>query len=449
MTKPALLKIACILFAFCAATATASPAQVLTTLHSFTGYPNDGAGLDSALARGSDGNFYGTTGGGGESCGPSGCGTVFKITPGGTETTLYSFCPAYPNPCTDGVDPYGALVQGRDGNFYGTTSSGGTGADDAGTVFKITPSGTLTTLYSFCSQPNCADGRYPSGGVVLATDGNFYGVTGGGGSNNCTDDGCGIIYKITPSGTRTTIYSFCSQNNNCPDGYNPGGLILASDGNFYGTTGHGGASGNGCGGYGCGTIFKMTPSGTLTTLYSFCPLGGCRLEAPDGQFPNGKLLQASDGNFYGATSSGGANQVGFCTEFGCGTLFKITPGGTLTTLYSFCAQTNCVDGWNPSAPPVQGTDRNFYGVTYAGGTSAYCDYGCGTIFKITAGGTLTTLYSFCTRSGCADGLLPDAALVPAPNGIFYGSTGGDANNSYGTVFRLTLPRNCVVCANID
>src|SRR5271166_94706 len=205
MNKATLLKIVCILFAFCATTAIASPAQILTTRHSFTGYPFDGVG-PGALTRASDGNFYGTTGAGGDNCSPTGCGTVFKITPGGTETTLYSFCPDYPYPCTDGDDPNGALVQAPDGSFYGTTSSGGRGADDAGTVFKITPTGTLTTLYSFCSQPNCADGRYP-GGVVQATDGNFYGVTGGGGSNNCTDDGCGTIFKITPSGTLTTLYS--------------------------------------------------------------------------------------------------------------------------------------------------------------------------------------------------------------------------------------------------
>jgi uncharacterized repeat protein (TIGR03803 family) len=447
MNKATLLKIACILFAFCAATAIASPAQILTTLHSFTGYPFDGAGLDSAVARGSDGNYYGTTGAGGDNCSPTGCGTVFKITPDGTETTLYSFCPDYPYPCTDGDDPYGALVQARDGNLYGTTTSGGTGG--GGTVFKITPSGTLTTLYSFCSQPNCADGWYP-GAIVQATDGNFYGTTAAGGANNtgCIADGCGTIFKITPSGTLTTLYSFCSQSN-CPDGYNPWGLIQATDGNFYGATGHGGASGNGCGGDGCGTIFKITPSGTLTTLYSFCPLGGCQLEAPDGQFPNGELLQANDGNFYGTTSSGGANQIGFCAEFGCGTVFKITPSGKLTTLYSFCSQNNCVDGWNPSGAPVQATDGNFYGVTYAGGTSTHCDYGCGTIFKITPGGTLTTLYSFCSRSGCSDGQLPDAALVPAPGGNFYGTTDEGGTSNDGTVFRFTLLRACTVCPNVE
>ncbi len=408
---------------------------MLTTLHSFTGYPFDGAGLDSAVARGSDGNYYGTTGAGGDNCSPSGCGTVFKITPDGTEATLYSFC-SQPN-CTDGVDPYGALVQAPDGNFYGTTSSGGSGADDAGTVFKITSSGTLTTLYSFCSQNNCVDGRYPNG-VVLATDGNFYGTTSTGGANpGCIGDGCGTIFKITPSGTLTTLYSFCSQNNNCPDGYNPWGLIQAADGNFYGATGHGGASGNNCDGLGCGTIFKITPSGTLTTLYNFCTQTGC----PDGEFPNGELVQARDGNFYGTTPQGGAN----CPDNGtCGTVFKITPSGNLTTLYSFCSLSRCADGAYPTAPPVQATDGNFYGTTYGGGADL-----SGTVFKITPNGALTTLYSFCPARGCADGLFPDAALVQAPDGNFYGATDEGGTSNYGTVFRFTLLRACTVCPNVE
>ncbi len=350
---------------------------------------------------------------------------LFKVTPGGTETTLYSFCPDYPYPCTGGANPYGALVQAPDGNFYGTTS---------GTVFKITPSGTLTTLYSFCSQPNCADGYSPNG-MVLATDGNFYGTTNSGGFANCPD-GCGTILKITPSGTLTALYSFCSQGN-CPDGYTPWGLIQAVDGNFYGATGHGGASGNGCDGYGCGTIFKMTPSGTLTTLYSFCTQTGC----PDGEFPNGELVQARDGNFYGTTPQGGAN----CPDNGtCGTVFKITPSGNLTTLYSFCSLSRCADGAYPTAPPVQAADGNFYGTTYGGGANL-----SGTVYKITPNGALTTLYSFCPARGCADGLFPDAALVPAPDGNFYGTTDEGGTSNYGTVFRFTLLRACTVCPNVE
>ncbi len=430
MNRGTLLRIACILFAFCATSAIASPAQVLTTLHSFAGY--DGAGVDSAVTLGSDGNYYGTTSGGGAYCGPNdGCGTVFVMTPSGNLTTLYSFCPDYPYSCSDGFDPYGALVRGPDDNLYGTTSSGGTGAHDAGTVFKITTSGTLTTLYSFCSQPNCVDGRYPNG-IMKATDGNFYGTTNSGGIANCPD-GCGTIFKMTPDGTLTTLYSFCYQNSDCPNGYTPWGMIQARDGNFYGITGHGGASGNQCDGEGCGTFFKMTPDGTLTTLYSFCTQTGC----PDGEFPNGQLVQANDGNFYGTASEGG---ISTCFPNGCGTVFKITPTGTLTILYSFCSQDNCADGRYPTAPPVQGTDGNFYGTTYTGGA----DYN-GTIYKITPNGALTTLYSFYP----ANGSQPGTTLVPAPGGNFYGTTNQGGTSNDGTVFRFTLPRTCAACPNVE
>ncbi len=180
---------------FCAATAIASPAQTLKTLVSFNG--TDGASPTSIPIQGSDGNFYGTTYQGGASniC-AGGCGTVFKMTPGGMLTMLYSFCSQ--GVCTDGAEPVGDLVQGTDGNFYGTTSVGGANDNNGvgvGTVFKITAGGTLTTLYSFGSQPNFADGADPVAGLVQASDGNFYGTTAGGGAN-----GWGTVFKITPNG---------------------------------------------------------------------------------------------------------------------------------------------------------------------------------------------------------------------------------------------------------
>jgi len=234
-------------------------AQTFTTLHSFDN--TDGASPWAAFLQATDGNFYGTTAGGG----PDGYGTVFKITPSGTLTTLHSF---------DGVDgsgPYAGLIQATDGNFYGTT--GGRGANGYGTVYKITPSGTLTVLYSFCSQSDCTDGAETYAGLIQATDGNFYGTAFIGGAN-----GGGTVYRITPSGTLTVLYSFCSQSG-CTDGAYPyGGLVQATNGNFYGTTGGGGANTTECNGHGCGTVFEITPSGTLTTLYSFCSQSGC----PDG-----------------------------------------------------------------------------------------------------------------------------------------------------------------------
>jgi uncharacterized repeat protein (TIGR03803 family) len=346
-----LVKVFCVILVFCAATAIASPAQILTTLYSFAAPPGDNSSPYAGLVQASDGNFYGTASGG-ECCI---FGSVFKITPSGALTTLYNFCSQ--SGCTDGAFPLAGLVQGTDGNFYGTTNEGGTGTclgDCDGTVFKITPDGILTTLYSFCSQPDCADGTLPSTGLIQATDGNFYGTTAYGGANGLLS---GTVFRITPSGTFTTLYNFCSQSD-CSDGAQPSGLVQATDGNFYGTTS------SGCSHYGCGggTVFKITPSGTLTTLHSFSDAGGAN--------PYAGLVQATDGNFYGTTLFGGASNN--CDK-GCGTVFKITPSGTLTTLHTF----DGTDGELPYAGLIQATDGNFYGTTYAGGA-----YGGGTVFRL-------------------------------------------------------------------
>jgi uncharacterized repeat protein (TIGR03803 family) len=269
-------------------------AQTLTTLHSF--YGKNGAAPFAGLVQATDGNLYGTTGGGGANK----VGTVFRISPGGGPVkTLYSFCSQ--GGCTDGAEPRAGLVQGSGGNFYGTTFAGG--ANGEGTVFKITPSGTLTTLYSFCSQSGCTDGDEPLAGLVQGTGGNFYGTTRGGGvSTDCgVSNGCGTVFRITPSGALTTLYSFCSQSR-CVDGRVPAaGLVQATHGNLYGTTSDGGAK---CrfGDYACGTVFKITPSGTLTTIHSFCSRSGCK-----GGGPEAAVVQATDGNFYGTTVPGGAN----------------------------------------------------------------------------------------------------------------------------------------------
>jgi len=183
------------------------------------------------------------------------CAAMAPALPAQVLTTLNSF---------DGTDGKGANgpVQGSDGNFYGTTEYGGSYLD--GTVFKITPEGTLTTLYSFCSQQNCTDGEGPDAGLIQASDGNFYGTTAIGGAKTSY----GTVFRITPSGTLTVLYNFCSESG-CADGAGPrAALVQASDGNFYGTTWEGGAGTN-CASYGCGTVFKIRPDGTLTTLYSF------------------------------------------------------------------------------------------------------------------------------------------------------------------------------------
>ncbi len=390
------------------AAASMASAQTFTQLHNFDG--TDGANPNAALVQATDGNLYGTTAtGGANSCiilEVNGCGTVFKITPSGTLTTLHSF------DFTDGAGP-NALIQATDGNFYGITEEGGANTTcnsdyGCGTIFKITPSGTVTTLYNFCSQSDCPDGEWPLAGLVQATDGNLYGTTSGGAN------AAGTVFKITSSGTLTTLYRFCSQSG-CTDGTVPSGtLVQATDGNLYGTTGADGANGRG------GTVFRITPRGTLTTLYSFCSQDGCA----DGSVPNA-LIQATGGNFYSTTYLGGA--------YDYGTVFKITPRGTLTTLYSFCSQSGCPDGRLPSVGLMQATDGNFYGTTPLRGIHSQG----GTVFKITPRGRLTKLYSFCTQSGCPDGN-GAAGLTQATNGELYGTTGGGGAYSDGTVFSLSV-----------
>jgi uncharacterized repeat protein (TIGR03803 family) len=304
----------------------------------------------AGLIQATNGNFYGTS----ELGGAHSDGTVFEITPTGTLTTLHSFC-SQPN-CTDGLEPVAGLIQATNGNFYGTTSEGGA-KKLYGTVFEITSTGTLTTLYSFCPQPNCADGEFPFAGVMQATNGNFYGTTSQGGAN-----GDGIVFEITPTGTLSALHSFCSKPG-CTDGEQPrAGLMQATNGDLYGTTEFGGAHSD-------GTVFEITPTGTLTTLYSFCSKPGCT----DGDAPQAGLVQATNGNFYGTTSEGGnANSDGI--------VFEITPTGTLTTLYSLCSKPGCADGEGPFAELMQATNANFYGTTHGGGAS-----GDGTVFSLATG----------------------------------------------------------------
>jgi uncharacterized protein (TIGR03437 family) len=369
----------------CAVTAIASHAQTFTTLVNFK--ETDGAHpyYGAPLIQGRDGNLYGTTWlGGNPGLGLNDVGTVFEMTPGGALTTLHSFSG------TDGADLRAGLVQATDGNLYGTTYYGGV-FGYSGTVFKITPAGTVTTLHRFDST----DGIYPSpvGTLIQTTDGNFYCATDQGGTN-----GKGSIFRMTPAGTVTTLYSFAGIDGAIPQA----GLIQAADGNIYGTTSRGGSNGQ-------GTVFKITTGGALTTLHSFGD--------SEGIFPWAGLFQATDGNFYGTTTAGGTN--------GHGTIFKVTPAGVMTTLYSFADS----DGATPNARPIQASDGNFYGTTTAGGSS-----GLGTIYKITPGGTLTTMHSFAST----DGKNPYADLLQAADGNLYGATNGGGTYGFGTVFSLPL-----------
>ncbi len=386
----------------CFATAVASRAQTLTTLVSFDG-TNGFMPWSTTLIQATDGNLYGTTYGGGA----YDYGTVFKVTPNGELTTLYSFCAQ--SGCPDGKGPLGGVAQGTDGNFYGTTSQG---PANNGTFFKITPDGVLTTLYTSVA------GAAPT--LVLAANGNFYGFAWYG-------NVCSTVVEITPAGQLTTVHTFDSA-----DGCTPLSLIQANDGNFYGTT-LGGMANDACPSANtCGTVFEMTPAGNLTTLYSF--------QGDDGYYPSGGLVQGTDGNFYGTTWLGGAG--------GCGTVFVITPVGQLKTLHDF----DGIDGCEPYAGLVQATDGNFYGVTLSGGPAAevacqtpgLCPSGNGTIFEITSEGEFTNLYNFPQPSGVQPWppAQPWGGLVQATDGAFYGTTNFGGTSSActpgcGTVFSLS------------
>ncbi len=369
-----LSKVACIVFVFCVAAVISSSAQTFTNLASFDAAPSNGS-----LVQGVDGNFYGTGGGG------SGSGTVFEITPGGRLTTLHNF---------DGADGAGpsALIQATNGNFYGTTLAGGTSG--FGTVFEITPEGNLTTLHSF----DGTDVTFPDTGLVQASDGNFYGTAGGG-------SGFGTLFEITPEGKLTALHSFDET-----DGAGPSAaLIQATNGNFYGTTFQGGPYFKCVGTTSCGTVFEITSGGKETALHSF--------GFTDGAYPFGGVLQAANGNFYGTTFQGGANQKG--------TVFEITAEGMFTTLLNF----DITDGALPHAPLVQATDGSLYGTTLLGGVNNR-----GTVFEITPQGKLTTLHSFDFTYGAS----PNAGLVQATNGKFYGTTFIGGANDAGTVFSLDM-----------
>jgi uncharacterized repeat protein (TIGR03803 family) len=403
-----------------------------TTLHSFDG--TDGAGPMAPLVQASNGKLYGTTSSGGASSLGS-YGTIFEITTSGTFATAHSFC--VESGCPDGSSPHDGLVQAANGNLYGTTASGGVNC--CGTIFKITPSGTLTTIESFAAEDG--DGPDPTAGLVQAPSGLLYGTAGGG------INGAGQVFEMSPSGALTTLYSFCGAfYDGCPkaanaadntfNGFAPAaGLLRATNGDLYGTTTEGGTTETPSGDY--GTVFTITPQGGLTSLYSFCSKSNDTTSCLDGYDPLAALVQATGGDIYGTTQSGGAN--------GAGTIFRITPSGTLKTIYSFCSQPGCTDGemgGNYGPALIQATDGNLYGTTpYGGATgSGTSTNGYGTVFKITLAGELTTLYTFCIESGCEDGGQPFGGLVQDTNGKLYGTTqiGGTNSPGDGTVFSLSV-----------
>jgi uncharacterized repeat protein (TIGR03803 family) len=421
------------------------------TLYAFGASSGDGISPNAALIQGRDGNLYGTTQGGGA----KGGGTVYKITTGGTLTILYSFGVN----STDGVIPSVGLVEGNDGNFYGTTEQGG--ANGKGTLFRVSPAEVLTTLYDFGAS--ASDGATPKAGLIQAADGNFYGTTEAGGSN-----GNGTVFEMIPGNAPVTVNILHSFSGAAAEGALPrGGLYIGSDGRLYGTTQIGGAANLGTvyvlatdgsafgvlhsfggsnadganpqvalvqgadgsyygtalngGPHNTGTVFKITADGSLSTLHTF---GG---QAPaNGLNPAGELVLAADGKLYGTTSAGGSNTVG--------TVFSVrTDGSGLTTLHTFGSSPS--DGANAAAGLVRGADGNFYGTTLNGGSNGY-----GTVYSITPDGSLSTLHSFGNFTGADqanDGFNPEGRLVPGSDGNFYGTTLTGGSKFQGTIFRVT------------
>jgi len=350
-------------------------AQTYTDLHDF----NPGAGdphnfYESKLAQGRDGDFYAESNAGGT----SGNGTVFKVSPSGTVTVVHSF------DGTDGSNAIGGMTLGTDGNFYGNTWSGGSLGN--GITFKITSSGTETALHNFA---NSGDGANPAN-VLVAGTGLFYGTT-----NNSSAD---TVYKVTPAGGFKTLHAFSSS-----DGQSGGQLFLGSDGNVYGGMNQGGL-------YGYGTAFKMTTAGKLTVLHNF--------NNTDGNQAAPGMVQMTASKFYGTTELGGTT--------GDGVVYSITSTGTFAVLHNFSAAT---DG-HQALTLTLANDGNAYGVAVSGGSA-----NCGTIFKVTAAGAFSVVYNFDNTHGCNP---LGGYLTQGTDGKLYGLANAGGANGNGVFYSLDM-----------
>lgn len=394
------------------------------------------------MSQGRDGNLYSTI----SNAGTKSVGTVFNMTTSGTPTTLYNFCSL--TSCTDGSYPFGGVTLGLDGNFYGTTQGGG--SKGAGTVFKMTPTGTLSSLYSFTNSTDDSvpvyttllgqdgnmygvsvgqyNGQYgsffrvtSSGAFTVlhdfaytdgtdpnlptqGTDGNFYGTTIFGGTKNL-----GVVYKLTPAGKITVLHSFTGYPS---DGSYPKGILVqGNDGNFYGVTYEGGSNNN-------GSVFKITPAGVLTMIHSFV----YKSPSYDGNLPQAGLTLGTDGNFYGTTGAGGTKNSG--------TIFKVTPSGTETVLYNFC-DPSC-DGFSPATPLVLHTNGNFYGNTNGNSLGGSVFYELNVGFK-----PLVDLVNWQGKVGKTVEILGQG--FTGTTKVTFGSTSASFQNVSDTYMTATVP----------
>ncbi len=383
-------------------------AQGFDVLYTFLG-GSDGAAPDGSLAQDKAGNLYGATiyggGGTGSECNNlyGGCGTVFKLTPAGTESILYAFAGE-----SDGANPFGGVIPGAKGSLVGTALKGG--ADDFGTVYQLASDGTLDVLHAFAGATG--DGATPASAPLKAQHGVFYGTTAGGGTGAChiNPPGCGTVYRISKAGAEKVVQFFGAGN----DGAFPYGAPVAdASGNLYGTTEQGGGAGcshQGVGG--CGTIYKIEPNGREKVLYAF--KGG-----NDGGYPQAGLVLDSAGNLYGTATTGGRDDFG--------TVFELASNGTFSVLHSF---TGGSDGGDP-AGLIADSKGTLYGTAFVGGNLDDCSgEGCGTVFKLAGDGTETVLYAF---TGGSDGSNPQGILLKGSGGYLYGMTlaGGNLEDCEG------------------
>lgn len=309
-----------------------TPRGAFKSLHVFQNGP--AGDVANGVIRDDEGNIYGTT----RYHGEGGQGTVYRLAPDGTLSVLHGFTGSG----GDGANPCAELVRDASGNLYGTTNRGG--AHNAGIVFKIAPDGAETILHTFADGD---DGGYPVAGLILGADGTLFGATQTGAHQ------MGNIFKITPDGQEIVLHAFEG-----PDGELPWATpVMDGDGNLYGTTVGGGEHNK-------GAVFRLSSRGNFKVLYSFT--GGA-----DGSGLQGGIIRDADGNLYGGTYEGGA--------FNKGTVFKITPKGKESVLYSF---TGGQDGWNPSAAPLSDSNGHLYGTTGYGGSCAGSTNGCGVVFRV-------------------------------------------------------------------
>ncbi len=344
---------------------------------------------------GTDGNFYGTTSG----SSTLGFGTVFKLTPGGGITTLYTFTDG-----NDGGSPIAPPIEGADGNFYGTTCVNCLGpiGNGNGSIYKISPSGAFTVLYDF----DGAHGEFPNDPLVQGTDGNFYGTTEYGGAN-----GYGVVFKITPAGKVTVLHNFDLTHG----GYPFAPLVQGADGDFYGTAEAGGSVGS-------GVVFKVTPAGKFTVLHDMNM-------TTDGANPWAGLVQATDGNFYGANGSGGTQNRG--------TIFRITSSGAFSVLYNFDVTTGDI----PYTTIFQHTNGTLYGTTFGGGTGSVntCGgNGCGVLYSLNLGAPpFASLVSTSGKVGKTIEILGQGFI--GTTAVTFGAASGNFKVVTDTYLTATIP----------